>query len=212
MDAARNIGKVITSIIAGVSFKIGLPGALEFSFEANKALAKAAEVAAADQSSTTAAAQVTARSDPQFPQSVYHACFRTLQETFARFSRDTKEVRIVVFVDDLDRCLPQGALDVLEAIRRFFDLDGFIFVVGLERGIDERFVESRYSAVPAMNAPRLHCAVLRTAGRRVATRPCITTALRGRLQRGPSDGALDPYPCLVARWALATRSRSTLSG
>jgi KAP family P-loop domain/Pentapeptide repeats (8 copies) len=39
--------------------------------------------------------------------------------------------KIVVFVDDLDRCSPDKALQVLESIKVFLDSDGFIYVIGL---------------------------------------------------------------------------------
>jgi hypothetical protein len=79
----------------------------------------------------------------QEPQSFYHASFRALQESFARFVERGRQ-RIVVFVDDLDRCLPASALDVLESMKLFFDLQGFIFVVGLDRAAVERAVEAKY--------------------------------------------------------------------
>jgi hypothetical protein len=47
-------------------------------------------------------------------------------------------------VDDLDRCLPQGALDVLEAMKLFFDLEGFVFVVGLDQSVVERSIDLKY--------------------------------------------------------------------
>ncbi len=39
--------------------------------------------------------------------------------------------RLVVFVDDLDRCLPEKAVEVLEAVKLFLDVEGFIFVMGV---------------------------------------------------------------------------------
>jgi hypothetical protein len=96
---------------------------------------------------------VARRSDPNFPQSVYHACFRELRDAFGELRTymkgiaGTRDLRFVVFVDDLDRCLPQGALEVLEAMKLFFEMDGFVFVVGLDRSIVERFIEQRYSEV-----------------------------------------------------------------
>jgi hypothetical protein len=96
---------------------------------------------------------VARRSDPNFPQSVYHACFRELRDAFGELRNHmkgiagTRDLRFVVFVDDLDRCLPQGALEVLEAMKLFFEMDGFVFVVGLDRSIVERFIEQRYSEV-----------------------------------------------------------------
>jgi len=42
-----------------------------------------------------------------------------------------KDYRIVVFIDDLDRCSPEKALQVLESIKLFLDIEGFVFVIGL---------------------------------------------------------------------------------
>ncbi len=39
--------------------------------------------------------------------------------------------RLIVFVDDLDRCLPERALEVLDAIKLFMDVQGCVFVLGL---------------------------------------------------------------------------------
>jgi predicted KAP-like P-loop ATPase len=50
----------------------------------------------------------------------------------------------VVFVDDLDRCLPASAPEVLESMKLFFDLQGFVFVVGLDRQVVERAIEAKY--------------------------------------------------------------------
>jgi hypothetical protein len=156
-SAARTVGKVITSLLAGISLKVGLPNALEFSYEASKSLASSKEGVSRVKSWWSAGKaadvqrQVTDRADPEFPQSIYHACFRKLKEAFDSLRHelvDVGDIRIVVFVDDLDRCLPQGALEVLEAIKLFFELEGFIFVVGLDRSVVERFIESRYAPAP----------------------------------------------------------------
>lgn len=54
------------------------------------------------------------------------------------------EGRLVVFVDDLDRCLPEKAIEVLEAIKLFLEAPGVVFVLGMDREVIERGVESRY--------------------------------------------------------------------
>jgi formylglycine-generating enzyme required for sulfatase activity len=51
---------------------------------------------------------------------------------------------LVVFVDDLDRCLPDKAVEVLEAIKLFFDINGCIFVLGIDREVIERGVRLKY--------------------------------------------------------------------
>ncbi len=52
--------------------------------------------------------------------------------------------KLVVFVDDLDRCLPEKAIDVLEAIKLFLDVSGCIFVLGLDQNVVARGIKVKY--------------------------------------------------------------------
>ena len=145
---ASTVGKAIRSLLAGFSFKVGVPGALDVSFDANKALLRESELTAADQDATVS-------------KSFYHASFRGLRDAFEHLFKEGKVSRIVVFVDDLDRCLPQGALQVLESMKLFFDLEGFVFLVGLDRRAVEASIDSRY--VPAWQQPPAANAAARAA-------------------------------------------------
>jgi formylglycine-generating enzyme required for sulfatase activity len=51
---------------------------------------------------------------------------------------------LVAFVDDLDRCLPERALEVLEAIKLFLDVPGCLFILGLDREAVIEAVQERY--------------------------------------------------------------------
>ena len=55
-----------------------------------------------------------------------------------------------MFIDDLDRCLPANALEVLESMKLFFDMEGFVFVTGLDQAVVEAAVASKYN--PTDNA------------------------------------------------------------
>ncbi|GAP17260.1 P-loop NTPase fold protein [Levilinea saccharolytica] len=55
--------------------------------------------------------------------------------------------RLVVFVDDLDRCLPEKAIEVLEAIKLFLDVPGTVFVLGMDREVVRRGIEAHYGAL-----------------------------------------------------------------
>lgn len=77
------------------------------------------------------------------PVSFYHASFRAMQQAVEDFTAGAGR-RIVVFVDDLDRCLPLSALQVLESMKLFFDFTGFVFVVGLDQRVIERSIEVKY--------------------------------------------------------------------
>jgi formylglycine-generating enzyme required for sulfatase activity len=52
--------------------------------------------------------------------------------------------RLIVFVDDLDRCLPEKAVEVLEAIKLFLDVPGCVFVLGLDQDVIARGIEIKY--------------------------------------------------------------------
>lgn len=52
--------------------------------------------------------------------------------------------RLVVFVDDLDRCLPEKAIEVLEVIKLFLDVENCVFVLGLDQEVIARGIEMKY--------------------------------------------------------------------
>jgi len=57
---------------------------------------------------------------------------------------------LVIFVDDLDRCLPDKAVEVLEAIKLFLDVPGCIFILGIDRDVVERGIRLRYGELGGM--------------------------------------------------------------
>jgi KAP family P-loop domain len=127
-DIAGRIGKVVRALARGFSAQIGLPGAVTLSFDTDKAL---------DAMSNEPDDVV------KVPQSLYFAAFQELTAAF----REVEEAafsRIVVFVDDLDRCLPTSALTILESMKLFFDMPGFVFVVGMDEQVIERAVSSKF--------------------------------------------------------------------
>ncbi len=57
---------------------------------------------------------------------------------------DEKSFRIVVFVDDLDRCLPDKAVELLEAIKLFLDIEGYLFILGVDKEVVKKGISYRY--------------------------------------------------------------------
>ena len=49
-----------------------------------------------------------------------------------RAKKETENLRMVIFIDDLDRCTPERALEILESVKTFFDIEGIIFVIGID--------------------------------------------------------------------------------
>lgn len=139
---ATAFGRAAKAILAGVSMTAGIAGAVEVSLDANRVAAEWARTPGEE-------------SPALEPKSFYHASFKALEvavtEFFQPWAHEDNQApprRFVVFVDDLDRCLPESAVQVLEAMKLFFDLSGFVFVVGLDQAIIERAVEHKYSPSP----------------------------------------------------------------
>jgi hypothetical protein len=53
-------------------------------------------------------------------------------------------LRLVVLVDDLDRCLPEKAVQVLESVKLFLNVPGFSFVLAVDDEVVERGIAHRY--------------------------------------------------------------------
>lgn len=144
--AAGAIGRAAKALLAGMSVSANLPG-FGLSFDGDKILAELREPAeeAADD-----------------PQSFFHAGFRAMREAVAAFAYDDPRTgtavnrRIVIFVDDLDRCLPSKALQVLESIKVMFDLPGIIFVAGLAQSVIDQAVGDKYKEIDGLDDDGLH--------------------------------------------------------
>ena len=57
-----------------------------------------------------------------------------------------KDYRVVIFIDDLDRCSPNKALEVLESIKLFLDIEGFIFIIGLSHKTVTKLISHAYKS------------------------------------------------------------------
>ena len=54
--------------------------------------------------------------------------------------------RLVVFIDDLDRCLPSKVVQVLESVRLFVDRPGCVFVMGADQRVILSAIRAHYQA------------------------------------------------------------------
>jgi KAP family P-loop domain len=64
---------------------------------------------------------------------------------------DSLAINFVVFVDDLDRCLPEKAVAVLELIKTVFNVESFAFVLALDDEVIERGIGHRYKDYALQN-------------------------------------------------------------
>lgn len=78
------------------------------------------------------------------PEKAYLNQFEDTLKSWVRdFLKD--DARIALFIDDLDRCLPQVTLEVLEAIKLYLNIPQIIFVVGLDRSMVDGVIRKHYA-------------------------------------------------------------------
>jgi len=67
-----------------------------------------------------------------------------LQETAQRLAGTQRGPGIIVFVDELDRCRPSFAVELLERLKHFFDVPRVAFVIAVDRPQLESSIRSTY--------------------------------------------------------------------
>lgn len=72
--------------------------------------------------------------------------FRKTLESLPEKHLDGGTKNLIFFVDELDRCRPTYAVEVLERIKHFFNVNGIIFVLSLDREQIKHSIKSLYGA------------------------------------------------------------------
>ena len=67
-----------------------------------------------------------------------------LRNLHAQITKGRDTDRIVILIDELDRCHPDYAIALLEAMKLVFDQDGFVFVLMVNREYLESIAENRF--------------------------------------------------------------------
>lgn len=87
---------------------------------------------------------------------VLRAVTRPTPDGFKRYLPGAKvdssfRINFVIFIDDLDRCLPEKAVETLELIKTVFNLESFAFVLALDEEVVERGIGHRYKDYALQN-------------------------------------------------------------
>lgn len=75
------------------------------------------------------------------------------REDFAELLNEAKIDQLVVLIDDLDRCLPETAINTLEAIRLFLFVPKTAFVIGADEAMIEYAVRQHFPDLPLASGP-----------------------------------------------------------
>lgn len=78
----------------------------------------------------------------------------TFRKAFDQLLKDAGIKQLVVLVDDLDRCLPDTAIETLEAIRLFVFTSRTAFVVAADEAMIEYSVRKHFPDLPDSTGPR----------------------------------------------------------
>lgn len=73
---------------------------------------------------------------------------RDFRKDFAELLHQSGIKRLVVFIDDLDRCAPDNIIDTLEAIKLFLFVEGTAFVLGADERLIQYAVRRRFPELP----------------------------------------------------------------
>jgi len=75
---------------------------------------------------------------------IYFDGIQKLEEEMKKILNEDPTCKIVVFIDDLDRCSPKKGLEVLESMKVFLDIKGFVFIIGLSDQTVIRLITKEY--------------------------------------------------------------------
>lgn len=76
---------------------------------------------------------------------------KNFREEFKQLLKKSNVENVVVFIDELDRCLPDTVLEVFEAMRLFLFVEGMSFVIGADERLIQYSIKSKYKEVPGNN-------------------------------------------------------------
>lgn len=76
---------------------------------------------------------------------------KNFRKEFKSLLDKSKVESVIVFIDELDRCLPDTVLEVFEAMRLFLFVEGMSFVIGADERLIQYSIKSKYKEVPGNN-------------------------------------------------------------
>jgi formylglycine-generating enzyme required for sulfatase activity len=131
----KELAHVPVALAYGMEGKIKIPLLLETTFKMKDVIDEARKEKE----------KIEEKSEPEMKKLVnkYESMYYRLISRLQGASKDLN-LKIVVFIDDLDRCLPEKAVELLEGLKVLLDLSGFVFVIAVAREVIEQGIRVRY--------------------------------------------------------------------
>ena len=138
-DRAALLGSCVIALTKVFKLKAGVPGLGEVELAPYEALK------AAQEQIDRAAKDGVPASGERALDSLYYDLHAQLHRlTRGDNEADAPRLNFVFLIDDLDRCLPDKAVEMLEAIKLFLDVEGCAFLLALDDEVIERGIAYRY--------------------------------------------------------------------
>ncbi len=80
---------------------------------------------------------ILGRKTPKLIESQYYDSLKKIEDNL-------NGKKIVVFIDDLDRCRPDKIIEIIESLKVFLDIQGFVYVMALSPSFVEKAIEEKY--------------------------------------------------------------------
>jgi predicted AAA+ superfamily ATPase len=78
--------------------------------------------------------------------SIYYNGIFKIRNKIAQIRSDRgNDFRVVIFIDDLDRCSPDKTIELLESIKMLLEVEGFIFIIALSYDSVTRLITNVYN-------------------------------------------------------------------
>lgn len=78
----------------------------------------------------------------------YHKLILDFKEQLTTFAKEISiDKQLVIFVDELDRCRPDYAVQMLERIKHFFDVENIIFVLSIDKDVICKSIKAVYGGL-----------------------------------------------------------------
>lgn len=136
-EKTKKIGSSIAKKIIPITLKVGTAGVLDLDAFSEKSLAEFTEKIAQDKIDQYEADKLTMQE------------FRNTLKTFVEeiSKTETEEKRpLVFFIDELDRCRPTYAVELLERVKHLFNIPGIFFVLTLDKDQVGHSIRALYGA------------------------------------------------------------------
>ena len=78
----------------------------------------------------------------------YHKLILDFKQQLAKYSKEiSPDKQLIIFVDELDRCRPDYAVQMLERIKHFFSIDNIIFVLSIDKSVLCKSIRAIYGGL-----------------------------------------------------------------